>query len=195
MERQTNGSGLLEVQQSFRDCVVGYGNYLLSLKVTAARILRADIISHEFRAILWPFLSQESYQTQIKNSKNILSRPLALIPSDRSKDCHDNTTPSLLDSHRLCMLIHGKNNLLYRLIDVARQGKTRGAEESTKGFNIYIYINDFPFMKLSWQKRFRARVSAVQFCDDVMTWKRFLHYWPVVRETTVHRWIHLTQGQ
>ena len=93
---ETNGSYFLGVKYFLHDCIVRCRNYLLSLQVTTPVISRADINSHELRAILWPFVSQDSYQTQLKNPTNILSKPLALIPSDRSKHCHHSIIPSLL---------------------------------------------------------------------------------------------------
>ena len=31
--------------------------------------------------------------------------------------------------------------------------------------------------------------------DDIVTWQFFQHNWPLVKETTGHRWISLTMGQ
>ena len=60
------------------------------------------------------------------------------------------------------------------------------------------WVQKFPF-QTSWSEQFRERsqkrsVSHTQN-DNVMSWKRFPHYWRFVKESINHRWIPITKSQ
>ena len=40
----------------------------------------------------------------------------------------------------------------------------------------------------------KAGIFNDLFCDDVIKWKIFSRYWPLLRESTGHRWIPLTKA-
>ena len=50
------------------------------------------------------------------------------------------------------------------------------------------------FSRVNSSRRSWITCSKDWFLDDVMTWKRFSHYWPFYGESTPHRWITLAKG-